>query len=217
MDYKHFQAIEYGRAPVTVHTLFVLADAFEVDPRDLMPLEGEPALLPAEARWAALRTAGWLIRPGGVAEPQKGAVPVYDLAAAAGPAGDRTSTPVLIAQATPPSGRRRTTVGLFLAQVHGTSMEPLISDGAWCLFRQPVAPPLLGRIMLVRTDPSGEGDAGTCQIKRIGALELAADSEGVRVRLDSLNPGVPPIEVRAAGEAELQVLGEFVEVVASDC
>lgn len=39
-------------------------------------------------------------------------------------------------------------------------------------------------------------------------------SDGVRVRLDSLNAAVAPIEVHAAGETEIQVLGELVEVLA---
>ena len=47
--------------------------------------------------------------------------------------------------------------GVFVAQVVGGSMEPAIPDGAWCLFRAPVAGTRQGKTVLVQlrdaTDP----------------------------------------------------------------
>ena len=209
LDYKHFQAVESGRAAVTVRTLFLIASSFGVEVGDLMPIVQVPAT-PIDLRWAGLRMAGWRVTQADDEQPQKDQVPVYDLAAAAGPASDVSASPAVLAWANL-SGRKRATAGLFLAQAHGTSMEPLIPDGVWCLFRQPVSPPLLGRIVLIRLDATATGDAGTFQVKRIGALEL--DGGGIRVRLDSAHKDQPPIEIRAPTEAEVLVLGEFVEVV----
>lgn len=209
LDYKHFQAIESGRTAATAHTLFVIAASFGVEPGDLMP-SAQVAVPAVDTRWAPLRMAGWQVAAADDDQPQKGTVPVYDLAAAAGPAGEASDTPTVIAWAAPSSSKRRT-AGLFLAQARGTSMEPLIPDGAWCIFRQTVAPPLLGRVVLVRTDDTSIGDVGVFQVKRIGALEL--DDGGIRVRLDSANRDQPATEIRAAGEAEVQLLGEFIEVV----
>jgi transcriptional regulator with XRE-family HTH domain len=220
LDYKRFQAIEYGQARVTAHTLFVIADGFGVDVAALMPsataatatrLDGRQRRAP----WAPLRAAGWRVHEVTSDIAPAGTVPIFDLAAAAGPAGPDSSTPPVAAWATPPRNHRKAREGLFLARAVGHSMEPLVPDGAWCLFRQPPTPPLLGKVVLLRTDLTGQGEAATFQIKRIGALELAEGGDGVRVRLDSLNPGVPPIELRATGEAELQAIGEFVEVVAA--
>ena len=223
MAYKQFQSIEYGQSRLTAYTLFNLAHGFGVDPIALMPppVDGSATALPASVsrtrpRWTSLVDAGWRIRKANDAPAPRHSVPVYDLWAAAGPAGNESRVPAVVAWAQLPKGRRTPTEGLFLAQAHGNSMEPLVQDGAWCLFRQPVTPPLLGRVVLVRTAPTGEGDSGHFQIKRIGALQLEDDGEGVCVRLDSLNPAVPSITVRAAGEAELQALGELVEVVVGE-
>ena len=53
--------------------------------------------------------------------------------------------------------RHRLRKGMFVAQVVGKSMEPAIRDGAWCLFRGPVAGTRQGKMVLVQlrdaTDP----------------------------------------------------------------
>lgn len=45
--------------------------------------------------------------------------------------------------------RHRLRPGMFVAQVVGRSMEPVIPDGAWCIFRSPVEGTRQGKVVLV--------------------------------------------------------------------
>jgi hypothetical protein len=74
-------------------------------------------------------------------------VPVYDLTAAAGLWGPE-SQPEEIGWTEVPGVAVKP--GMFVARVTGTSMEPLIPDGSWCLFRPCPAGSREGRIVLVQ-------------------------------------------------------------------
>jgi hypothetical protein len=74
-------------------------------------------------------------------------VPVYDLTAAAGFWGPE-SQPEEIGWTEVPGVALKP--GMFVARVTGTSMEPLIPDGSWCLFRPCPAGSREGRIVLVQ-------------------------------------------------------------------
>jgi len=74
-------------------------------------------------------------------------VPVYDLTAAAGFWGPESQPEELGWTEVPGVAVKP---GMFVARVTGTSMEPLIPDGSWCLFRPCPAGSREGRIVLVQ-------------------------------------------------------------------
>ena len=78
-------------------------------------------------------------------------VPVYDLTAAAGFWGPE-SVPAEIGWTEVPGVAVKP--GMFVTRVTGTSMEPLIPDGSWCLFRPCPAGSREGRIVLVQFEVS---------------------------------------------------------------
>ena len=84
-------------------------------------------------------------------------VPVYDLTAAAGFWGPE-SQPEEIGWTEVPGVSLKD--GTFVARVTGTSMEPLIPDGSWCLFRPCPAGSREGRIVLVQLATDGAGEHG---------------------------------------------------------
>ncbi|MBK6534299.1 MAG: S24 family peptidase [Deltaproteobacteria bacterium] len=161
--------------------------------------------------WASLIEAGITVLPRDDSPP-KTAVAVYSLAAAAGSLGNNRAVERL-AWAVVPKLRPVASERHFLARVAGRSMEPLIPDGAWCLFRAEVSGPLEGRIVLVQhrdiRDPETDG---AYALKRLGGIEV--DPEGISVRLESLNPQHRPYRVRLSALAELRPVAEFVRVVA---
>jgi phage repressor protein C with HTH and peptisase S24 domain len=140
-------------------------------------------------------------------------VPAYDLRAFAGPVGDlRAAEP--LERLRPPPGRRLRLDGLFLARATGHSMEPSVPHGSWCLLRQPPAPPLLGKVVLVQHGgPDASDGVGGWQIKRVTRLDWSPD--GIDVRLSGDNPEAAPVDLHILSEDGLVVAGELVEVAAA--
>ncbi len=218
IDYKQFQAIEYGRARMTLHTLFRLAQGFGTPPAELLtvgsvpPAATAPRRRRAPSRWRSLTAAGWHVRS---VEPKRGQrFPLYDLTAAAGPPGTELARPEIAAWATAPRRLGKLT-GDFLIQVRGASMEPLVTDGDWCLLRRSVDTPLVGKVVLVAHGGEGGDDDTAWQLKRVGAVAYDDEDGQLEVRLDSANRAFAPAHVRVRQERDLHVLGELVRVVAS--
>jgi SOS-response transcriptional repressor LexA len=111
---------------------------------------------------------------------------------------------------------RRLQPGMFVAQVVGRSMEPLIPNGSWCLFRGRVAGTQQGRTVLVKLldalDPE-TGEAFT--VKRYESEKERVDDSWVHARivLRPANPEFEPIVLDRADKDRLAVVAEFVEVV----
>ncbi len=106
--------------------------------------------------------------------------------------------------------------GMFVAQVVGKSMEPDIPDGSYCLFRAPVEGTRQGKTVLVQlrdaTDPETDQ---RYTVKRYES-EKAQQGDSWRhskITLKPINPDFQPIVLTGAGEGELQVIAELVEVV----
>ncbi len=107
--------------------------------------------------------------------------------------------------------------GMFIAQVQGDSMVPLIPNGAWCVFRPPRAGTRQGRIVLVWH--SGISDAhtgGQYTVKEYRSEKAAHPEQGwhhTRIELRPRNPGYPSIILEPRDEGEVRVIAEFERVL----
>jgi SOS-response transcriptional repressor LexA len=139
-------------------------------------------------------------------------VPVYDLTAAAGFWGPE-SQPEEIGWTEVPGVAVKP--GMFVARVTGTSMEPLIPDGSWCLFRPCPAGSREGRIVLVQFASLGAGEnGGRFTVKKYHS-EKTVTADGWRhdrIQLLPLNPLFEPITLEPEDASDLTIVGEFVRV-----
>lgn len=114
-------------------------------------------------------------------------------------------------------GHPRFEPGMFVARVHGASMEPEIPDGAYCLFRPPRAGSREGRRLLVWhsgiDDPMTSGHFTL----KVYTSEKASDADGIwrhtKIVLKPLNPAFDPIVLTANDEGEVRVIAEVVRVL----
>ena len=90
-------------------------------------------------------------------------------------------------------------------------MQPLIPNGAWCLFVQPVQEVRLGATVLVRA-AGDDTTGGAFVVKRIAAAQETP--KGLQLTLRSLAVGHPDLTVTATRHEQV-LLAEFVRVVAS--
>lgn len=107
--------------------------------------------------------------------------------------------------------------GMFVAQVVGRSMEPLIPDGSYCLFRAPVVGSRQGkRLLIEQTGGPGAADAANrYTVKRYTSSKtMHADDtwEHKSIRLEPLNPEFEAFDL---GAGEFRVIAEFVQVLES--
>ena len=111
---------------------------------------------------------------------------------------------------------RRLRRGMFVAQVIGKSMEPTIRDGAYCLFRAPVEGTRQGKAVLVQLRDATDSETGQrYTVKRYKSVKaMKGDSwRHEKITLEPVNPDFEPIVLTDAGEGELQVIAELVEVL----
>jgi hypothetical protein len=103
----------------------------------------------------------------------------------------------------------RLTPDMFIAQIEGRSMEPLIPDGSFCVFRAGVTGSRVGRLVLAE-----DRYANAYAVKRFNSGKKE-NEEGWRhewIRLESLNPEGPswPLD---PDEEKYRILAEFVRVL----
>jgi SOS-response transcriptional repressor LexA len=102
---------------------------------------------------------------------------------------------------------------MFVAQVVGRSMEPLIPDGSLCVFRAPVTGSRQGRVVLIEN--FGENDfAARYTVKRY-ARHAGRDESAEReapIRLEPLNREFEAFELEGD---RFRVIAEFVQVLPS--
>jgi SOS-response transcriptional repressor LexA len=139
-------------------------------------------------------------------------VPVYDLTAAAGFWGPE-SVPEEIGWTEVPGVSLKP--GMFVARVTGKSMEPLIPDGSWCLFRPCPAGSREGRIVLVQLGTDGAGEnGGRFTVKKYHS-EKTVTADGWRhtsLQLLPVNPAFEPIEIEPEQAADIVIVGEFMTI-----
>lgn len=143
----------------------------------------------------------------------KTCVPIYTLKAAAGAfSADQTPEPDGWAEF---ESRRAFTKEMFVAQVVGKSMEPLIPDGAWCLFTREVAGSRYGRTLLVQSSEWNDLGGGFT-IKKYGRppqeTSEGRDRGGV-VLLNPANPDFETIAVDGSKAESIRVVAEMVQVL----
>ena len=156
------------------------------------------------------------------ARPFETHAPVYDLMAAAGQFGPDmtvgTASDEIGWRAVP--GPVRLTRDHFVARVEGHSMEPMIPDRSYCLFRADRGGTREGKLVLVWhrgcTDPALGGEFS---IKKYISTKVATqDKDGWThrdIRLRPLNPDPAYVDLvfDPSSEGDLRVVGEFVCVL----
>ena len=136
-------------------------------------------------------------------------LPVYTLQAAATRFGQDAEVSE--------SGWRRVaglklTEGMFIAQVVGRSMEPLIPDASFCVFRSPVIGSRNGKRLLIEQFGATDTSA-RYTVKRYTSVkkETGEDTwEHAAIRLEPLNPDFDSFDLE---EGQCRVLAEFVRVL----
>ena len=106
----------------------------------------------------------------------------------------------------------RLSEGMFIAQVVGRSMEPLIPDGAFCVFRAPVMGSRQGKHLLIEVFGATDSSA-RFTVKRYTSVkrETAENEwEHASIRLEPLNKEFPAFELE---EGQFRVVGEFVKAL----
>jgi SOS-response transcriptional repressor LexA len=108
----------------------------------------------------------------------------------------------------------RLTEGMFVAQVVGRSMEPLISDGDYCVFRAPVTGTRQGRMLLIeQTGGPGADPSSRYTVKRYTSRKTE-NADGTwqhsRIVLEPLNKDFESFEL---GGEDFRVIAEFVRVL----
>jgi len=106
----------------------------------------------------------------------------------------------------------RLTPEMFVAEIAGHSMEPLIPDRALCVFRAGVAGSRQGRLLLVE-DRTTSGD-NRYAVKRYRSEKVESGSEWrhAHIRLESLNPEYPSWDLDPE-EEKYRIVAEFVRVL----
>ena len=106
----------------------------------------------------------------------------------------------------------RLTPDMFVAEIAGHSMQPLIPDGSLCVFRHGVAGSRQERLVLAESlDAIGNNKYA---VKRYQSTK-AATEEGwrhERIRLESLNPEYPSWDLDP-DEEKYRIVAEFVRVL----
>lgn len=144
-------------------------------------------------------------------------LPLVPLEAAAGAFGDPHTLPDesewdWVEVDTARSLRR----GMFVARVVGKSMEPVIPDGSYCLFRSPVTGTRKGRTVLVLLRDAVDPDTDQRFTVKRYRSEKTTDEDGWRhfkIVLEPVNPDFQPIELMADDEDTVAVVAELVEVI----
>jgi len=106
---------------------------------------------------------------------------------------------------------------MFAAYVSGRSMEPLIPNGALCLFRRNPTGTRQGRVVLVQdrriVDPDTGGSFTVKRYRRMTVITDEQSREGVVVHLLPENQDYTPIVLTHIPEGDVVVVAEFVEVL----
>ena len=101
---------------------------------------------------------------------------------------------------------------MFVAEIAGRSMEPLIADGSLCVFRRNVTGSRDGRLVLVENLETTGHNRYTVKRYRSQKVQSGGEWRHARIRLESLNPDYPSWDLDP-DEEKYRILAEFVRVL----
>jgi len=143
-------------------------------------------------------------------------LPLYSLRAAATKFGKDAEVEEIEWVRTP-EGLRLTDT-MFIAQVVGRSMEPLIPDGSYCIFRGPVVGSRQGKRLLIQ-EIKGAGSSNAFTVKRYTSRKQQNPGDDAEwrhesIRLEPLNPEFEAFDLAPdVFESRYRVIAEFVQVL----
>lgn len=106
---------------------------------------------------------------------------------------------------------------MFIAKVVGKSMEPLIPDNSYCIFKSNVQGSRMNKIVLVQHNSISDPDlGGKYTVKKYSSKKKYSEDgswEHEEIILSPINPSYSSIIIPNADEGEFIIIGEFVGVV----
>ncbi|MCY1551877.1 hypothetical protein D9M68_882390 [compost metagenome] len=106
---------------------------------------------------------------------------------------------------------------MFVAQVVGRSMEPLVSDGSYCLFRPVPAGSRQGRKLLIWHAGVADTETGGEYTLKVYSSEKTAGDDGEwqheRITLKPLNPEYQPLVLEPEEEGMVIAVAEFLKML----
>ena len=151
-----------------------------------------------------------------VVRPYVNSVPLFDLKFAAG----SFSLPQLAAEArwAELPNHLQARPGLFVARVDGESMNRVIPNGSWCLFRANPMGSRQGKIVVVESQEFGDPDlGGRFTIKRYRSEKVTASADWRHDRVilspESSDRNFEAITLFADRDLEFRVVAEFLMVL----
>jgi len=150
-------------------------------------------------------------------KPFVNAVPVYDLEIAAGQFSEEQLVDECDWVELPDSFRPQE--GHFVTRIIGESMNKRIPNGAWCLFRKDQGGSRNNKVVIVQHRDIQDQDTGASFTVKLYSSEKTNHGdewrhERIVLRPDSYTDGYEDIVFDEASEGELEVIGEFVAVLA---
>jgi phage repressor protein C with HTH and peptisase S24 domain len=108
-----------------------------------------------------------------------------------------------------PEDMRHLSPDMFIAEIVGHSMEPVIPDGSFCVFRAGVVGSRAGRLVLAE-----DRDANAYAVKRYTSEKIVTEEgwKHKRIHLESLNPGYPSWDLEP-NEEKYRIVAEFIRVL----
>ncbi|MBN1115205.1 MAG: helix-turn-helix domain-containing protein [Oligoflexia bacterium] len=157
-----------------------------------------------------------ILQPDSVSGDVPEYVPYFDLHVAAGVFDENTEPPA-------PAGYIRVegvnnrNGEYFVSKITGTSMEPLIPDGSFCLFKKYGGGSRQGKIMLVRAAGVADPESGSSFVikryKRLGPVSDDRERSGIEIHLLSENKKFPPIILKGISDQQINTPCEFVRTI----
>ncbi|MBM3775352.1 MAG: S24 family peptidase, partial [Acidobacteria bacterium] len=105
---------------------------------------------------------------------------------------------------------------MFVALVEGDSMEPVIPDGSYCLFRYVKGTPRDGKPAVVWHESLSDPQTGGKYTIKYLTVEPTDGTREGRVILKPANKKYEPITLPLEQEDEFRVIAEFLEVLRGD-
>lgn len=148
-------------------------------------------------------------------EAYKTLLPLYSLKAAAGYFGEGEA--VEPEGWIEPDGVGRLDERMFVCRATGRSMEPIIGDGDYVVFRAKPTGSRQGKIVLAQyRGPADPETGGSFTVKRYSSRKTTGEDGAWRhevVTLSPTNPAYEPIILNPVEEDQVKVLAEFVTVL----